>query len=87
MQVSGKTVVVTGGASGIGRALCEAAHRSGAKKVIVADLNVQAAERVARALTGSAFLCDVAQEATVATLIERTELEFGRSISIARMQA
>jgi len=77
MQVSGKTVVVTGGASGIGRALCEAAHRSGAKKVIVADLDLQAAEHVARALAGSAFLCDVAQEASVETLIERTELEFG----------
>jgi len=77
MQVSGKTVIVTGGASGIGRALCEAAHRSGAKKIIVADLNLQAAEHVARALNGSAFRCDVAQEASVETLIERTELEFG----------
>ena len=77
MQVPDKIVVVTGGASGIGRALCEAAHRSGAKKVIVADLDLQAAEHVARALAGSAFLCDVAQEASVKTLIERTELEFG----------
>ena len=39
MQVTGKIVVVTGGANGIGRALCEAFHRAGAAKVVVADLD------------------------------------------------
>ena len=77
MQVSGKTVIVTGGASGIGRALCEAVHRSGAKKVIVADIDLQAAEQVARTIDGSASRCDVAQEADIKLLIEKTELEFG----------
>src|SRR5438445_612586 len=38
MQVTGKIVVVTGGANGIGRALCEVFHRAGAAKVVVADL-------------------------------------------------
>jgi NAD(P)-dependent dehydrogenase (short-subunit alcohol dehydrogenase family) len=77
MQVSGKTVIVTGGASGIGRALCEAVHRSGARNVIVADLDLHAAEQVAGTIAGSAFRCDVAQEADVRSLIEKTELEFG----------
>eukprot|EP01035_Chromulina_nebulosa_P004335 gene4335-5921_t len=34
MQVAGKVVVVTGGANGIGQALCEVFHRAGAAKVV-----------------------------------------------------
>src|SRR5262249_60698886 len=77
MQVSGKTIIVTGGASGIGRALCETLPRSGPKTVIVADLDLKAAQRVADAIAGSAFRCDVAQESDVKTLIENIELEYG----------
>ncbi|MDU6240298.1 MAG: SDR family NAD(P)-dependent oxidoreductase, partial [Bradyrhizobium sp.] len=44
MQVTGKIVVVTGGARGIGKALCEAFARAGAAKVIVADLDETAAK-------------------------------------------
>ena len=39
MDVKGKLVVVTGGASGIGRGLCRRFVDEGAKKVIVADVN------------------------------------------------
>lgn len=74
MQLLGKTIIVTGGGSGIGRALCEAFHQVGAKRVVVADIDLQAAERVAITISGAAFLCDVAQEADVRSLIEKTEL-------------
>ena len=47
MQVTGKVVVVTGGANGIGEALCKVFHRAGAAKVIVADLDSARAEQVA----------------------------------------
>ena len=77
MQVADKIIVVTGGASGIGRALCEALHQAGAKTVIVADRDLQGAQRVAQAIAGSAFRCDVAQEPDVKALIEKTEREFG----------
>ena len=77
MQVNGKVVVVTGGANGIGRALCEAFHRAGAAKVIVADIDVAAARKVAASLDGAAFKCDVAQEKDILHLIEETERLFG----------
>jgi NAD(P)-dependent dehydrogenase (short-subunit alcohol dehydrogenase family) len=55
MQVTGKVVVVTGGANGIGRALCEVFHRNGAAKVVVADLDLAGAEQVAASIGGAAF--------------------------------
>ncbi len=77
MQVAGKVAVVTGGANGIGRALCEALHRAGAAKVIVADLDIEGARSVAAAIDGAAFQCDVAQEKNIIHVIEETERQFG----------
>ena len=77
MQVNGKVVVVTGGAKGIGRALCEAFHRSGAAKVIVTDLDVATARTVAASLDGAAFKCDVAQERDILHVVDETERLFG----------
>jgi NAD(P)-dependent dehydrogenase (short-subunit alcohol dehydrogenase family) len=77
MQVAGKVVVVTGGANGIGRALCEAFHRAGAAKVVVADLDLANAEAVAASIDGAAFGCDVGQEKDIRHVIEETEQRFG----------
>src|SRR5450755_2451619 len=77
MQVTGKVVVVTGGANGIGSALCEAFHRAGAAKVIVADLDLAGAETVAASVDGAAFKCDVGQEKDILHVIEETERKFG----------
>jgi NAD(P)-dependent dehydrogenase (short-subunit alcohol dehydrogenase family) len=38
MNIQGKIVVVTGGANGIGRALCRRFAAEGAKAVVVADI-------------------------------------------------
>ena len=77
MQVVGKVVVVTGGADGIGRALCETFHRAGAAKVIVADINPAGARTVATPIGGAAFKCDVGKEKDVLHVIEETERQFG----------
>src|SRR5712671_3348600 len=77
MQVTGKVVVVTGGANGIGRALCEALHRAGAAKVVVVDLDLTGAEAVAASIDGAAFECDVGREKDIRHVIEETERQFG----------
>src|SRR3954471_17735229 len=77
MQVAGQVVVVTGGAEGIGRALCERLHRAGASRIIVADLNEAGAESVAASIGGAAFRCDVAHEPDLLHVIDETERRFG----------
>lgn len=77
MQVTGKIVVVTGGAKGIGKALCEAFAGAGAAKVIVADLDQAGANAVAARVGGAAFKCDVSQEQDIRHVIEETERQFG----------
>ena len=47
MQVKDKIVVVTGGASGIGRALARRFTAEGARRVVIADLNEDGVEEVA----------------------------------------
>lgn len=77
MRVTDKVVVVTGGANGIGKAMCEAFHREGAAKVVVVDLDHAAAEKLALSIGGAAFKCDVGQEKNIEHVIEETEKQFG----------
>jgi NAD(P)-dependent dehydrogenase (short-subunit alcohol dehydrogenase family) len=77
MQVAGKIVVVTGGANGIGRALCETFHRAGAARVVVADIDSGAARVVAASIDGAAFKCDVGKEKDIFHVIDETERLFG----------
>jgi NAD(P)-dependent dehydrogenase (short-subunit alcohol dehydrogenase family) len=77
MQVTGRVVVVTGGANGIGEALCKVFHRAGAAKVVVADLDLARAEQVAASIGGVAFRTDVGRESDIRHLIEDTEQRFG----------
>ncbi len=79
MDISERTIVVTGGASGIG---CALAHRmvvAGARGVVVADLNEAGAQAVAAGLgsRGVGVGCDVSDDAQVNRLIDRAEEAFG----------
>jgi NAD(P)-dependent dehydrogenase (short-subunit alcohol dehydrogenase family) len=76
MDVRGKVAVVTGGASGIGRALARALADAGAK-VVVADLNAAGAAEVARGIRGLGVGCDVARESDVGSLVKQAESAYG----------
>lgn len=77
MEISGSNIVVTGGASGIGRGLCERFSQLGAANVVVADLDESGAGEVAEAIGGTARHCDVGEEASVQSLIAETISDIG----------
>ena len=80
-RMSGKTVVVTGAASGIGRAIAERFGVEGAN-VVVNDVNAQGAEAVAAAIVAAggkalALAADVSSQAQVDAVFEKAVAHFG----------
>ena len=81
-QLQGKTAVITGAASGIGRACARLFAARGAR-VVVADLDAEGAHRVAEELgeAGHAVAVDVTDRAAVEAMV-RTGLERFGSVDI-----
>ena len=77
MKVKDKVVIVTGGASGIGRAFCRRFAREGAKGVTVADIDETVARGVADEIKGLAIPCDVSHEEDILNVVKRTEEKYG----------
>ena len=77
MEVKDKVVVVTGAASGIGRALAHRFAEAGAKKVICADLDEPGAQAVAEAIGGLAIVVNVGVEDQIAGMISWVEDKVG----------
>jgi NAD(P)-dependent dehydrogenase (short-subunit alcohol dehydrogenase family) len=71
MEIAGQVVVVTGGASGIGRAMAERFLEDGARGVVVADLDADAAQAVAAPWADRALGlgCDVADQDGLAAVL------------------
>ncbi|KAM0413235.1 hypothetical protein ACHAPD_008330 [Fusarium lateritium] len=60
-QLAGKTVIITGGASGIGEAYARALHKAGAV-IVIGDKNSTSGEKLASDLAGSKFVqCDATE--------------------------
>ncbi len=78
MNLKQKIAVVTGGARGIGRALCRRFAAEGAAAVVVADRDLDQAAEVAGEISGLALRCDVGVEAEVQSIVRRTMEAYGR---------
>lgn len=76
MKLNGKHVVVTGGARGIGKALCDRFATEGAN-VVVADMLEEQAQHTASAINGLAVVCDVSKEEDIKKLVASAEGHFG----------
>ncbi len=70
MRLARKTAIVTGGGSGFGEGIVKKFHEEGAM-VIVVDINLEAAERVAKLYDGMAFQADVSKMADWESLARR----------------
>jgi NAD(P)-dependent dehydrogenase (short-subunit alcohol dehydrogenase family) len=80
MKVEGSVAVVTGAASGIGKALSEKLRDAGARAVVVSDIDGSGAEKVAAGLGDIAVAVetDVAHESSVRALASVAMEQFGR---------
>jgi NAD(P)-dependent dehydrogenase (short-subunit alcohol dehydrogenase family) len=62
MDIAGKVFIVTGGASGLGEGTARMLTAKGAQ-VVIADMQVEKGEAIAKELGGAFVKCDVSQEA------------------------
>jgi NAD(P)-dependent dehydrogenase (short-subunit alcohol dehydrogenase family) len=77
MDIRDKVAIVTGAASGIGSAIAQRFAVDGARAVVVADVNFERAEAVARTCGATALRCDVSREDDIRALVEATRERHG----------
>jgi NAD(P)-dependent dehydrogenase (short-subunit alcohol dehydrogenase family) len=77
MEIKGKVCVVTGAASGIGKALAARFAQEGARAVVCADLNESDARAVAQSVGGLGLRCDVGQEGDMNALVVAALEKYG----------
>ena len=78
MELTGKVVVVTGAARGIGRALARRFAADQAKAVVVADIDGDGARALAEEIGAISVQCDVSREADVVRLVQQVDKTHGR---------
>lgn len=78
MGLRGKVIVITGAASGIGRACAEMAQAEGADHLVLSDVNATELALVARALQAEAVVADLADPAGARGIVAAAMARFGR---------
>ena len=71
MEIKNKRVVVTGAASGIGKALCEAFQETEVQSIVCVDVNLDGAKETADSVGGIAVQANVGQEPDIISVIEK----------------
>ena len=77
MDVKNKRVVVTGAASGIGKALCEAFHEADAQSIVAVDMNLEGAQETADSVNGIAVQANVGNEKDIINVIQKADEHAG----------
>lgn len=77
MQIENKVCVVTGGGSGIGKAMSERFAADGARAVVVVDRDGDNAATVANSIGGQAEVVDVSSEEELTSMLHRVENDLG----------
>ena len=79
MRLKDKVAIVTGGASGIGKAMCKALATEGAN-VVVVDLDEQKGKEAAKEIGGKSvsLKADVTSSASMNKMAEEVDRQFGR---------
>src|SRR3954465_2399071 len=75
MDLKGKVAVITGAASGIGRAAARRFKREGAAGLVLGDIGFRKIDSTPEGVT---VPCDVGKEADVQNLVREAEKRFGR---------
>jgi NAD(P)-dependent dehydrogenase (short-subunit alcohol dehydrogenase family) len=78
VELKGKVAIITGAASGIGRAAALRFKKEGAAGLVLADLSSENLKPVEKETGGFAVQCDVGKEADVQRLVREAESRFGR---------
>jgi len=77
MEISGKVFIVTGGASGLGEGTARMLAANGGK-VVIADMQAEKGEAVAKEIGGAFVKCDVSQEADGKAVV-------GKAVSMGKL--